>query len=410
MPWQLLVIDGADQGRYFPLPQTGTVVIGHSHKHCDIFLNDLYVSRIHCHIETDGDLVRVIEADPPGGTSVNGQVVSSQILQPNDVLRVGNSHLRLEAYVGQPPAKTAKPTSGPAPAPQLPPERLSELAGHKLGHFELGEPLGTGFSGVTFSAYDHKEQKPVALKVLAPDFPKDNLELQRFAQVMKTALALRHANLVTIYGVGKSGPYVWIAQELIDGESVSEALERIAAGSKPKWPRALRLGIHLARALQHLHRHKILHGFLTPNNIMVRTEDNVAKINDVLLSKALERTALQQRIREKKLLAEMAYLAPEQLHSGGYVDATADLYSLGAIIYARLTGRPPFKGATPEELLSRIEEGVFVKPMKFQPNMPPALEKLVIKLLSQDPANRLQTPMELVALLERLAEETGVRV
>jgi serine/threonine protein kinase len=408
MAWQLRVIDGADQGRFFPLPETGSVVVGHSHKHCDVFLNDIYVSRVHCHIDVEGDAIKVFEDEPTGGTFVNGQSVAKQQLQPNDVLRVGNSHLKLEPYVAPPPQATVASTLGGVP--HLPPERLAELSGQKLGHFELKEVIGQGHCGVTFHAYDLKELHPVAVKVLAPDFPKDKPELERFAAAVKPALAVRHPHVVTLNGVGKTSGYCWMSMELIEGESVADALERIAAGSKPKWPHAVRLGIHLAKGLHFLHRHKLIHGNLSPNNILIKAADKTAKLNDVALAKGLEGTALMQRVGEKKLVAEMAYRAPEQFQPGGFLDATTDLYSLGAVIYARLTGRPPYRGATPQEVRERIEDGVLVKPMKFQPTMPAVVEKIVLKMLSRHQEDRFKSALEVSALLERAAEENGMAV
>src|SRR5205814_835380 len=144
-------------------------------------------------------------------------------LHPGDVLRVGNSHLRLEAAhaaVPEPPPSPPPPKEL-GPAPHLPADRLAELAGHSLGHFQLKVLLGNGHSGVVFQAQDLKANHLVALKVLAPPFPANDQELQHFARVLKPTLPLRHPNLISLYGVGKSGPYCWIAREYIEGECLT---------------------------------------------------------------------------------------------------------------------------------------------------------------------------------------------
>src|SRR5262245_10228133 len=180
MAQRLLVIDGADQGRVFPLAKGSTLLIGSSSRHADIRLNDLYVKRVHCMLHV-GDRI-VVKDDQPttGGIFVNGQRVTESELRPGDVLRVGNSHLRLELDdVGQPvetkgtAKEGAKETAPEKPRglPILPAERLEELVGHTFGHFEIAEVLGRGHCGVAFLATDLKAGHEVTLKVLPVEFP-----------------------------------------------------------------------------------------------------------------------------------------------------------------------------------------------------------------------------------------------
>ena len=162
MAWQLLVIDGGDQGQYFPLWDEGIITLGNSRKNADIVLHDLYVARVHCQIEASADGLVVSDLESPSGTFINGQKIAQpQKLQPGDVLRIGNSHLRLEVATDQKAGPSDTPAAAPesgtepeAPAapslppklPQLPPERLAELSGHNLAHYEVGPVLGTGIA------------------------------------------------------------------------------------------------------------------------------------------------------------------------------------------------------------------------------------------------------------------------
>ncbi len=268
---RFLVVDGADQGRQFPLVGDGAICIGKDRKYAEIILNDLYVAHIHCQIRLEGDQVTVIEEEGgrgAGGMLVNGQKVASGTLQVGDVLRVGNSHLRLEIDTGEdsadsgaeiPVAGDEEPVLGVADdeadgdgedsgidlageeedlddSDEVPEsvrllqagrQRLAQLAGQAFGHFRLNKLLGRGRSGVVFQALDVKDvqnSQIVALKVLAPPFPPSDQELQRFARVVKAILPLRHPNLVTLYTAGKTGSNIWISREYVEGESVAEIL------------------------------------------------------------------------------------------------------------------------------------------------------------------------------------------
>src|SRR5207237_1350805 len=136
--------------------------------------------------------------------------------------------LRLEEGDAPAPAKSDRTTAAaprapeePGKLPRLPPERLGELAGRTLGHFQLGAVLGQGHCGIVFRAHDLKTDQAVALKVLPPIFPADDAEMQRFVRAMKPAFALHHPGLVALRGLGRTGPYVWLAAELVEGESVA---------------------------------------------------------------------------------------------------------------------------------------------------------------------------------------------
>lgn len=411
MAKRLLVIDGADHGRSFPLHGDGVVTIGNSHRHADICLHDLYVRRVHCQLEVQGDRVVARASESNAGMTVNGQAAAEQELRLGDVLRVGNTHLRLEEADPDETPEEAPETEVKdfPPAPPLPAGRLAELTDHLLAHYEIGPVLGHGHGGVVFRARDRKGGHMVALKVLFPEFPKDAGEMQGFAAAMRTVLPLRHPNLVTLYNAGRTAPYCWLALEYVEGESLAQALERMSGvPGKLGWKHALRLGIHVGRGLEFVHRHRLLHGNVTPHNVLVRLSDKTAKLSDLMLARAIEGSALQAATLEKKLLAELPYLAPEQADPDAYVDSLADLYGLGAVIYARITGRPPFRGASPEETIARIHEAPLVRPRQVQPAVPEALDVAVGKMLARRQEERYQTAADLVAELERIAEEEGV--
>jgi serine/threonine protein kinase len=410
MPWRLQVIDGADMRQAFPLVAAGRMVIGSNRKQTDICLHDLYVARTHCQLEVDGERIVVNDLENTAGVFVNGQKVKQQELHPGDVLRVGNSHLRLEPSETAAPARVEpsadKPANGAPPAEAQP----DELIGQVLGHYELASVLGQGHHGVVYRATDQKTNQVVALKVLAAEFPAGEAELQTFVKTMKARIGLRHDHLVNLVGAGKTHGACWMALEYIEGESLAQTLVRIGQPGKNAWQHALRLAIHVARALDYLHQHHTFHGNLTPQNVLIRLSDKVVKVGDLMLTKALDGSALQQARIEEKLLAEMPYLSPEQANPDAFVDELTDLYSLGALVYARLTGKPPYQGETPEETLELIAEGPLRKPREYQAAIPELMEKAVLKMLARHQEDRYQTPAELLGVLEPFAEEAGVAV
>src|SRR5262249_19845803 len=142
-------------------------------------------------------------------------------------------------------------------------EQLVRLTGQAFGHFRLSRLIGRGRCGVVFHALDVKNVKNtqlVALKVLAPQFPDGDQELARFVRTIKGMLPLRHPNLTTLYTGGKTGSYMWISREYVEGESVTELLRRLRASKRPDWRWGLRVAIHVARALDFARTRHFRHG------------------------------------------------------------------------------------------------------------------------------------------------------
>jgi serine/threonine protein kinase len=416
MPRRLIVIDGADQGRWYSLADEGIRTVGSSHRHADILLNDLYVSRVHCQLKVEGDIVLLTAMDNCP-TLVNGSKVIEQALSLGDVVRIGNSHLRFEiADVTDPKEEDTDVQLGVAleePAfevvedetPEPRRVRVEELARQTLGHYQIRAALGQGHFGVVFQALDLKSNQLVALKVLSPDFPRSDAEMQHFARAIKTALPLRHAHLVTTLGGGRTGGYCWLAREYVDGETVGEVIERISDGRKIKWKRALHIATQLGFALVYLHKQRIVHGNITPENVLIRREDRDVKLGDLMLMQALEGSQVFQALHGKKRTAELAYTPPELLAPDSRVDMSADLYSLGALAYGLLTGRAPFVEKNPEAMRNQVLKEPPERPSRLQKHIPIKLQGVVLRLLAKRPEERYATAAEVVMDLEKIAEE-----
>ncbi len=423
-PKRLKVTDGGDQGSTFPLPDAGVVSVGKAGS-ADVGLHDLYVAKLHCTLTIDSGTVRVAHVEGQNGTLIDNQKIAQpQILKTGSTLRVGNSHLRLEVgpFPDEPvpaPAAGAKGDGGPARAPaadagvlragaksaaQKGGDPLLALLDQTVGHHLTNRLLGRGHSGAVFHATNQKTGQLVALKVLSAEFPATQAEVERFAQELRVATPVRHPNLVGVLGAGKTMTNCWIARELVDGESAADVIARIAGGEKPSWTRAARVAVHLARALEYLHQHRMVHGNITPQNVLLQTSDNATRLSDLRLKEILAGSQLAQWVKDKKLAAELPYMAPEQVSAGGFVDSLADLYAVGALAYALCTGRPPFSGSAPAELREQILNARVIKPSAVYKKVPAAFDAIVLKLLARNQEDRYSTASAVLKDLAPIAE------
>jgi serine/threonine protein kinase len=409
MSHRLVLVAGPDQGKSFAVTAAGPVVIGRG-RNAPAALTDPRVSRVHCEVKLDGDQVVVADLGSAGGTFVNGTRVQWRPLRLGDVVQVGDTQLRLESEgamdaptllpadrsPGLRPPKLARPT-----LPSLPAERLHELSGQTMSHYRLGPVVASGRSGVLFRAHDTKHNREAAFKVLWPHFAADAAEMRRFTRTMRTILPLRHPHLIALYGAGRALPYCWFAMEYVEGESLAQVLGRATAAGPPGWRVALRVLADVGRALAFAHDRQIIHRNITPQNIMLRREDQTAKLGDLMLAKALEGTSAEQVTRPGEVLGDVLYMAPERTTGGLQAsDARSDLYSLGATTYALLTGRPPLHGTSFVDTVLKIRQEAPISPRRLQPSVPAALEPVVLKLLAKRPEDRYQTAASLLADLK----------
>jgi pSer/pThr/pTyr-binding forkhead associated (FHA) protein len=419
MSMRLNVVDGGDRGQSFCLPAAGTVRIGNYGGHTDICLHDLYVAKDHCHVAVTADGKVVVTAQPSAaGTLVNGSKVIQHELKTGDVLRIGNSYLQLTdgaddtVTEASPVAASETPTDpqmpvAPGAVPHLPPERMRELATHTLGHYLIGPAMAPGPVGTVFRAKDNKTGQEVALKILPPDFPADDAEVQRFVRVLRQYLPLHHAGLVQMRGVGRTLPYVWVASELVAGDSLAVVVKDPRSQKKGKWRLALRVARHMARTLDFLHRRRLVHGSVTPANVLLPPGDGPPALKDAGMWDALAGSSLMRHAVGKRLLAELPYLSPEHVDPYMTVDDLSDQYCLGAVIYAMLTGRPPCEGGSTEETVEFIRTAFPLRPKEGCPGLPDAFQAVVLRTLSKHPEDRYPAPGPLMADLDAVAAKHG---
>jgi serine/threonine protein kinase len=410
MPFLLHIFAGPHKGRHLLVEEGAPLLLGRS-RHAETRLEDPGVSRVHCEIQLEDGQVLVSDLDSAGGTFINGQRISEQILRPGDVLQIGETRMRLQtsATAGDDEDTPADAAEGGSHLPRLSADHLHELSGGVLSHYRVGEQIGRGQSGLVFQASDFKDERTVALKVLWPG-AANNTELRRFVRTVKTLVPLKHPNIVQFRGAGKTGPYCWLAMEYVDGDSLEQIIERVGVAGMLDWRVAFRVAIHLARALDYAHGQGIIHRNITPRNVLVQQADKETKLGDLMLAKALEGTLAEQITRPGEILGDLRYMAPERTRGTVDVDGRSDLYSLGALMYALLTGRPPFDGTTLVEKIASIRNDAPVPPRKFQMSIPGQCEGIVLKLLAKRPEERYQTAAELLQELERVAKLNGLPI
>jgi serine/threonine-protein kinase len=301
----------------------------------------------------------------------------------------------------------AKKTDAPVAGGKL--EELSSLVGTTLGHFDITMIIGAGRTCAVFHATDTNDNKPVALKVLQPDFSSDEEEMQRFIRSIKTMLPLQHPNLVRLYGAGKTSGYCWVAMEYVAGENLQQIIDRIGVAGMIDWRHAFRVGVDVANALEYASENSIIHRNVTPTNILRDATTKSCKLGDLMLAKALEGVLNKQITRPGEILGDINYMSPERTRGMEGVDGRSDLYGLGATLYALLTGRPPCVGATLVEKITMIRQTEPEKPTKFQMSIPSQFEGVVLRLLAKRPEDRYQTATELLKELKRVGKFSGMQ-
>ena len=284
-------------------------------------------------------------------------------------------------------------------------------SGTRLGAYEILSALGAGGMGEVYKAHDTRLKRSVALKVLSSDLLAVATARERFHREAVAIAALQHPNICTIYDVGETPEgHPFIVMELLEGETLHQ---RLAAGSLPA-ASVVTIGIALADALAAAHAAGLIHRDIKPANILVTAHG--PKILDFGLAKTIAQVERDARTMQPTIAAQshlthgdstvgtLAYMSPEQL-SGLPLDARTDLFSLGAVFYEMATGRPAFPGATSALISAAILHDAPVQPREWRPDLPVALELLILKALEKDRDVRCQSAAELRADLKRVKRD-----
>jgi serine/threonine protein kinase/Flp pilus assembly protein TadD len=283
------------------------------------------------------------------------------------------------------------------------------LVGKLIGHYRIESLIGIGGMGEVYLARDEGLGRKAALKLLPDSLTRDEMQLSRFKNEARTASALNHPNILTVYEIGAEGNVQFIATEFIEGVTLRVAL----AAGKMSAHKALEIAVQVASALAAAHDAGVVHRDIKPENIMLRP-DGYAKVLDFGIAKLTERrlasddrsietTALLQT-RPGLVLGTAHYMSPEQAR-GQKVDARSDIWSLGVVLYEMVAGSPPFRGETPSDCIASILTKEPPPLSGILQDFPLKLESILQKALRKKSDERYQTISEILADLRILKGE-----
>jgi eukaryotic-like serine/threonine-protein kinase len=254
------------------------------------------------------------------------------------------------------------------------------LIGHRVAHFRVGQLLGGGGMGVLYRGEDTRLGRTVALKFLAPELGRDPVAKLRFLTEARAASALDHPNLCTVLDMGETDEgLLFLAMPLYEGESLAE---RLARGPLPM-DQALDVATQTARGLAKAHQNGIIHRDIKPANLFL-TVDGVVKVLDFGIAKLRGEAG---PTRAGAFLGTPSYMSPEQTR-GEEVDARTDVWSLGTVLYQMLAGRRPFTGGTDAAVVHAVLHRPPEPLSHLRPEVPPEIERIVARMLAQDPKER----------------------
>ena len=301
-----------------------------------------------------------------------------------------------------------------SPAFEMAPELLTNdragaLVGELIGHYRIESLIGVGGMGEVYLARDERLGRKVALKLLPKRLTADETQLSRFKTEARSASALNHPNILTVYEIGAGGNRQFIATEFIEGMTLRASL----ACGRMDLPAALEIAVQVASALAAAHETGVVHRDIKPENIMLRP-DGYVKVLDFGIAKLAEQrpasdhyefgTTAVLQTRPGLVLGTGHYMSPEQAR-GQKVDARSDIWSLGVVLYEMVAGIPPFRGETPSDCIACILKTEPPPLSSVLSDVPLKLESILQKALRKNRDERYQTIKEMLADLRNLKGE-----
>ena len=263
------------------------------------------------------------------------------------------------------------------------------------GRYRVLYRLGAGGMADVYLAQDEQLDRQVAIKLLHRRFAEDPGFVERFRREAQAAASLQHPNVVSVFDRGTFGGTYYIAMENLEGRTLKQLIRDEAP---LETVRAIDLTIQILKAARFAHRRGVIHRDLKPHNVIVDSSDHV-KVTDF----GIARAGASDMTETGSIMGTAQYLSPEQAQ-GHSVSAPSDLYSVGVVLYEMLTGRVPFDGESPVSIALKHVSEAPIPPSQFNPEIPSALEQVVLWSLNKDPAHRPADADQFIMALEQVRE------
>jgi serine/threonine protein kinase len=269
--------------------------------------------------------------------------------------------------------------------------------------YQLQEPIGRGGMATIYRGHDMRMDRVVAIKVLREVYSTDPKFVTRFQREAKAASSLQHPNIVQVYDYGQSEGNYFIVMELVEGTDLRRYLRSRGVLAID---RAVIITHDIALGLGAAHRRQIVHRDVKPQNILVGRDGSI-KLTDFGIASVYKDINAERLTTTGMTLGTVQYYAPEQAQ-GEIVNPAADVYALGIVMYEMLTGRTPFEGDTPVAVAMQHIQDPPLAPSQLNPNIPPALEEVILRCLEKAPEMRYRDGTLLARSLELLGEQEGI--
>lgn len=271
------------------------------------------------------------------------------------------------------------------------------MIGMILGNrYQIIERIGKGGMAFVYKANCSYLNRPVAVKVLQPQYVGDADFVRRFRREAQAAASLSHPNIVGIYDVGQENEINYIVMEYVSGKTLKEKI-RAEAPLPPH--EVIDIAVQIGDALEHAHCNDIVHCDIKPHNILL-AEGSRVKVTDFGLARAVSASTLTY---QESVMGSVHYFSPEQAH-GELASKKSDLYSLGIVMYEMVTGKLPFEGESPITVALKHIQAKVESPKKINPGIPDGLEQIIMRAIEKDPDKRYQSAENMLADLRALAE------
>jgi basic membrane protein A len=275
---------------------------------------------------------------------------------------------------------------------------MEDLTGKQLGPYQIVAPLGEGGMAAVFRAYQPGMERYVALKILPRHFADDPEFAARFQREARILAQLQHPHILPVFDYGQVEGYSFIVMPFVPSGTLTDSMQ----GQPLPLPRIRQVISQVGDALSYAHGRGLVHRDVKPSNVLIDESGNCL-LTDFGLARMVEASVNLTSIGT--IMGTPAYMSPEQ-GSGSKIDSRSDIYSLGIILYEMATGRVPYRAETPVAVVFMHTSAPLPLPRSVNPDLPEAVERVILKALARNPDDRYQTAEDLVAALKRAIPET----